>query len=675
MNKLCVYLSVILLFVLTGFLTNCKTDDPSVEIQTPPVSTQDLVGHAQKGPFINGSSVTVYDLQTDLSPTGKSYNTQITDNKGTFEFNHIALSSNYIILKADGFYFNEISGKQSSASITLYALSDTTAKNDINVNVLTHLEKPRVEYLMKNGKSFAESKKQAQKEILAIFNMEKSDMLTSENLTISGSGEDNGILLAISAIVQGNRPESEMTELLSNIGNDIKEDGILNSETVGSALINHAIVLDPTAIKENLTARYTSTGTTVTVADFGKYIDNFILKTNFIASPPPITTHDIVGYAQKGPFINGSAVTIYDLKSDLSATGKSFNAQITDNKGTFELNNVSLSSDYIGLRADGFYFNEISGKQSDAQITLYALSDITGKSDINVNILTHLEKSRVEYLIKNGKSFAESKMQAQKEILAIFNIEKSDIQSAENLNISKSGDDNAILLAISAILQGYRSESEMTELLSNISNDIKEDGILNSETLGSALINHAIILDAGSIKSNLTRRYGEIGITVNIPDFEKYITGFISKTRFVVTKSLISYPETGLNGANLLSLSKTTYPSGMGTSLSLAAQLAKGSALKIKITSMSADTTTINPTDTTQVQIIVRKAQWFYALGTGINWSITNFDTNNYTQTFTALEPDKSCDLNMFFEKGTFKIEYFEMNATVPTRTKTITCN
>ena len=211
---------------------------------------------------------------------------------------------------------------------------------------------------------------------------------------------------------------------------------------------------------------------------------------------------NIIGYAQKGPFINGSSVTIYDLQSDLSATGKSYNSQIIDNKGTFQLSNISLSSNYVGLRADGFYYNEISGQQSTSQITLYALSDITGKSDINVNILTHLEKSRVEYLMKNGKSFADSKIQAQKEILTIFNIDKSDIKTSENLNISESGDDNGILLAISSILQGYRSESEMTELLSNISNDIKEDGILNSETLGSALINHAIILDTVSIKNN-----------------------------------------------------------------------------------------------------------------------------------------------------------------------------
>lgn len=373
------------------------------------------------------------------------------------------------------------------------------------------------------------------------------------------------------------------------------------------------------------------------------------------------TIQNVIGYAQKGPFINGSSVTIYDLKSDLSPSGKSYNAQITDNKGTFQLNNISLSSNYVSLRADGFYFNEISGQQSAAQITLYALSDITGKNDININILTHLEKSRVEYLMKNGKSFSDSKIQAQKEILAIFNIQKSDSISSENLNISQTGDDNGILLAISSIIQGYRSESEMTELLSNISNDISTDGTLDNDTLGSALINHAIILDTVSIKTNLAKRYSDIGATASIPDFGKYIANFISKTKFVVTQSLISYPETGINGDNILSLSKTTYNSK--SDFSLAAQLAKGTSLKIKITSLSSDTSN------------TVKAYWFYALGSSINWSISDFDQTAFTQTFTAINSGQSCDLKMEFNGGTFLVEYFEMNSTVATRKKTITVN
>jgi len=319
----------------------------------------------------------------------------------------------------------------------------------------------------------------------------------------------------------------------------------------------------------------------------------------------------------------------------------------------------------VSLRADGFYFNEISGEQSASQITLNALSDISGESEININILTHLEKSRVEYLMNNGKSFAQSKSQAQQEILAIFNIEKNDIKTSENLNLSEGGDDNGILLAISSILQGYRSESELTELLSNISNEIKEDGTMDSEALGSLLINHAINLDTVAIKDNLAQRYSDIGATANIPVFGKYISNFISKTNFVVTQVPLSYPETGINGDNILSLAKTTYSSGIDFTHSLAAQLASGTSLKIKISSIF----TYDDTGA------VTKPMWYRFSGSEINWSVSDFDFDSYSQTFTAIESGKSCDLKMFFEQGSFLIEYYEMNATVPTRTKTIICN
>src|SRR3972149_4894073 len=41
------------------------------------------------------------------------------------------------------------------------------------------------------------------------------------------------------------------------------------------------------------------------------------------------------------------------------------------------------------------------------------------------------------------------------------------------------------------IMQGYLPVSDLSELLANISTDIREDGILNSQTLGSILINNA----------------------------------------------------------------------------------------------------------------------------------------------------------------------------------------
>jgi hypothetical protein len=240
----------------------------------------------------------------------------------------------------------------------------------------------------------------------------------------------------------------------------------------------------------------------------------------------------VSGFVQKGPYLNGTAITISELTDDLTPTGKNFTSQILDNKGTFEIKNVNLTSQYIELKADGFYFNEVTNSNSSAQLTLFALSDLSNKSSLNVNILSNLEKNRVDYLVSNGTTFSEAKTQAQTEILSIFEITKEDIAESEQLDILKSGDDNAILLAVSVILQGYLTVSELSELLANISTDIREDGQLNSQTLGSTLINNARTIKLDEVRDNIESRCEELGLNTTIPDFEKYVKQFIDNTEF-----------------------------------------------------------------------------------------------------------------------------------------------
>jgi len=108
------------------------------------------------------------------------------------------------------------------------------------------------------------------------------------------------------------------------------------------------------------------------------------------SSDVKITKDLFTGYVQKGPFINGSSITIAELTTDLSQTGRLYSTTIADNSGKFEQKNIELSSQFVSIKADGFYFNENDGKISSAQLTLTALSDITDVSSVNVNILTHL---------------------------------------------------------------------------------------------------------------------------------------------------------------------------------------------------------------------------------------------------------------------------------------------
>jgi len=353
----------------------------------------------------------------------------------------------------------------------------------------------------------------------------------------------------------------------------------------------------------------------------------------------------VSGFVQKGPFLNGTSITISELSTNLTPTGKNFSSQILDNKGTFEIKNVDLSSQYVELKADGFYFNEISNTNSTAQLTLYALSDLTNNSSLNVNILSNLEKSRVEYLISNGIDFLDAKKQAQTEILKIFEIDKTDIKESELLDISKTGDDNAILLSVSLILQGYLSVSDLSELLANISTDIREDGVLNSQILGSTLINNAKTIKLDKIRENLENRYSTLGLEVTIPDFEKYVNQFIDSTDFQFT-GFIKYPTSGKYGLNILDKEKIEYSAG---TYSMNAILPEGTSLKVKISG----------------------SIWnFPAFQDNTGWSFSDYNHSDNSRIFTATQTGE-IDFEMMLEANTI-VTAFENDDTTPTWSKEI---
>jgi hypothetical protein len=54
------------------------------------------------------------------------------------------------------------------------------------------------------------------------------------------------------------------------------------------------------------------------------------------------TTYSISGYIQKGPFINGTSLTVYELAQNFSQTGSSYSSQVYDNIGSFEIVNIGI---------------------------------------------------------------------------------------------------------------------------------------------------------------------------------------------------------------------------------------------------------------------------------------------------------------------------------------------
>lgn len=231
----------------------------------------------------------------------------------------------------------------------------------------------------------------------------------------------------------------------------------------------------------------------------------------------------ILGYVQKGPFITGSSVQIQELNNSLTPNGNTYNVSTEDNFGSFVLETL-IPTKYIEVISTGFYFNEVSGSLSEANLTLRAIAETDKVLGCNVNILTSLAKKRIVYLVTTeGKTFTEAKIQAQNEILAVFSIDGTGAANFEDMDMSEDGDSNGMLLAVSAILQGNNTVAELSSLISTIIEDIKTDGILDNADAKNEIIENAKYLSLVSVRKNIEDRYKELGLTAVIPNFEQYI--------------------------------------------------------------------------------------------------------------------------------------------------------
>ena len=238
---------------------------------------------------------------------------------------------------------------------------------------------------------------------------------------------------------------------------------------------------------------------------------------------------EITGVTQKGPFLMGSKVQMFEISNghSLNQTGKSFNGKISNDKGEFKINGSKLVSQYVVLEASGYYRNEITGKNSNSELTLLAISDVKDRNTININLLTHLEYERVNYLVtEENAKVDEAKKQAQKEILKIFDIDNKNFSNSEDLNIAGSSDEDGALLAISIMLQGDRSESQLSELLTKIAIDMEEDGEWNDDSKRNEIADWAAeIVQSGRIES-IRENIEKWKLSNVVPNFEKYINNF-----------------------------------------------------------------------------------------------------------------------------------------------------
>jgi hypothetical protein len=202
------------------------------------------------------------------------------------------------------------------------------------------------------------------------------------------------------------------------------------------------------------------------------------------------------GKVQKGPFITGTGITLNELNANLGQTGSSYTTNIASNDGSFSLNNVELDSELASLTANGYFFSEVFGEVVTSPISLQAIVDLSNQETVNINVLTHIAKARIEHLVNSGMSFSAARTQAQNELIAFIGVTETLDVDFENLDIVGNEANSGMLLAFSIMLQRYSQQmqainglsAELTQLLSSISGDFAPDGEINNQAIIDTLM-------------------------------------------------------------------------------------------------------------------------------------------------------------------------------------------
>jgi len=314
-----------------------------------------------------------------------------------------------------------------------------------------------------------------------------------------------------------------------------------------------------------------------------------------------------------------------------------------------------LNSNYALITANGFYFSETYGALSMAPITLQAFTDLTDNESVNVNVMTHIIKGRIENLLSDGMSFQAANAQAKAEFLTFLGVSGAVDSEFEDLDISVNTDENAILLAFSIALQ--RNTAALTELLAHLSNDFAPDGEINDQGLINSVVDRIKNYNFADIRDNIEERYSELGQSVIIPNFEHYLNEFREQwdpnivTSFqypAMAPPVQNYPNSLL--LNLLDPAVTEYE--LPNANSVAAITPFNKNLTIKFITNNANYSTSGPD----------------------GWEFIN----NHPNGFTLIAQKQNALMTMllnFWDVGSGTIEYYEDDAVSPTYTKEITWN
>ncbi|MCC7074906.1 MAG: hypothetical protein IT383_26585, partial [Deltaproteobacteria bacterium] len=268
--------------IVASFLTaNGCLGPPTDDTPGGSTGTVELKGSVDKGPFVVGSTIAVSPLDEGLSSTGRIYNTRTINDRGEFEVGFDAAGS--VLLEGTGFYYNEVTGELSGASLALRALHILSgeAVQDVHVNIITHLSDERIRFLVNGGFAFDDAVAQAEDEIAAELNVVPEGFEVGARGTSmylgGGDNDANAYLLAVSSVfaqaaaLRGGSADANLQELLNTATIDFS-DGTLEPDVQGE-IAAALLALDVGRIATQLANRFADTGSTSEVPDMNRIID------------------------------------------------------------------------------------------------------------------------------------------------------------------------------------------------------------------------------------------------------------------------------------------------------------------------------------------------------------------------------------------------------------------
>lgn len=254
--------------LFAGALVACGGDDGIVGTGISSDNIE-VVGSAEKGPYVKGSEVFVSTLTADGIPSSNTTLSEITDDLGSFAF-HVQ-SPGPVLIAADGYHFNELTGRLSEGRLLLRAVYNASAASQqrAHVNVLTHLAYKRILALLAQGLNIDEALRQAESEVVAALRpvLPVSELTDFTQFSVynidANQAAGNGYILALSATVyqvamqrheqQDSSMDAELTALLNRLADDMGDDGQISDTATVAELTAATRLLRPDEIRANLT--------------------------------------------------------------------------------------------------------------------------------------------------------------------------------------------------------------------------------------------------------------------------------------------------------------------------------------------------------------------------------------------------------------------------------------